>query len=62
MLPSPLADTYRRYKQDTDDIATWLATTAKRYGFSSDLLTGSSKFPAQEKSKRLKGKARKEAN
>ena len=35
--------------QDTDDIATWLATTAKRYGFSSDLLTGSSKVPAQEK-------------
>ncbi|KAF2279116.1 uncharacterized protein EI97DRAFT_440580 [Westerdykella ornata] len=61
MLPPLLADTYRRYKQDTDGIATWLATTAKRFGFSSDLLTGNSKIPAQQKSKRLKGKARKEA-
>jgi len=61
MLPSLLADTYCRYKQDTDDIATWLATTAKRFGLSSDILTGNSKIPAQQKSKRLKGKARKEA-
>ncbi|OAG04281.1 uncharacterized protein CC84DRAFT_1206013 [Paraphaeosphaeria sporulosa] len=60
MLPSLLADTYHRYKQDTDDIATWLATTARRFGFSSDILTGNSKISAQQKSKRLKGKARKE--
>lgn len=61
MLPSLLADTSRRYKQDTDDIATWLATAAKRFGFSSDILTGNSEIPAQQKSKRLKGRARKEA-
>lgn len=61
MPPSLLADTYRRYKQDTDDIATWLVTKAKLFGLSPDLLLGNSKTPAQQKSKRLKGKARKEA-
>lgn len=61
MLPPLLVDTYRRYKQDTDDIATWLATTAKRFEFSSDILQGDSKTTAQDKSKRLEGKVRKEA-
>lgn len=60
MLPSLLIDTYRRYKQDTDDIATWLATTAKRFGFSADLLTNNAQDKDQ-KSQRLKGKARKKA-
>ncbi|KAH8696777.1 hypothetical protein GQ44DRAFT_719095 [Phaeosphaeriaceae sp. PMI808] len=60
MLPSLLTDTYHRYKQDTDNIATWLATTAKRFGFPADLLTGNAQSKAQ-KSKRLKGKARNKA-
>ncbi|KAF2670732.1 hypothetical protein BT63DRAFT_423031 [Microthyrium microscopicum] len=59
-LPSFLAlNTYRRYKQDTDTIATWLATTARKFGFSSDLLQAPEK-PVQ-KSGRLKGNARKQA-
>ncbi|KAF2098673.1 hypothetical protein NA57DRAFT_56322 [Rhizodiscina lignyota] len=60
MLPSLLADTYRRYKQDTDDIAIWLATTAKKFGFSADRLTGNAQSKVQ-KSQRLKGKARNSA-
>jgi hypothetical protein len=31
MLSSLLADTYRRYKQDADAIATWLASTRKEW-------------------------------
>lgn len=38
MLPSFLTGTYQQYKKDTDDIATWLATTAKSFGYASDLL------------------------
>ena len=60
MLPSLLTDTYRRYKQDTNDIATWLATTAGRFGFSMDLLTSNETSKVQ-KSQRLKGKARNKA-
>ena len=61
MPPSLLANTYRRYKQDTDDIATWLATTANQFGFSTVTLKDNSKNPTQQKSQRLKGKARKQA-
>ncbi|KAF2472334.1 uncharacterized protein BDR25DRAFT_312893 [Lindgomyces ingoldianus] len=59
MLPSLLTDTYHRYKQDTDNIATWLATTAKRFGFPADLI-GKAQNKVQ-KSQRLKGKARNKA-
>ncbi|KAK0666605.1 hypothetical protein QBC41DRAFT_397761 [Cercophora samala] len=38
MLPLSLLSTYRQYKQDTDFVASWLATTAKSYGYPSDLL------------------------
>lgn len=58
MLPSFLTDTYYRYKKDTQDIATWLATTARRFGYPADLLAGNSASEAQ-KGQRLKGKARK---
>ncbi|KAF2011118.1 hypothetical protein BU24DRAFT_472274 [Aaosphaeria arxii CBS 175.79] len=65
MFPSTLTNTYHRYKQDTDNIATWLATTAQRFGFcgdlvSADLITRNSHNQVQ-KSKRLKGKARAKA-
>jgi hypothetical protein len=54
-----LSSSYARYKEDTQRVATWLACTAKRYGYveqtpkhNTDKATGSG---------RLKGKARKEA-
>ncbi|KAF2665949.1 hypothetical protein BT63DRAFT_44738 [Microthyrium microscopicum] len=47
---------YRRYKQDTDIVATWLATTAEQLGYSTETLKGTKKV---QKSQRLKGKARK---
>ncbi|KAF2404069.1 hypothetical protein EJ06DRAFT_518572 [Trichodelitschia bisporula] len=55
MLPSILASRYRSYKPDTDESATWLATTAKRLQFP----TSAGKAPALAKTTRLKGKARK---
>ncbi|KAJ9138152.1 Ank-repeat protein mbp1 [Pleurostoma richardsiae] len=58
MLPGPLVSVYQQYKQDTDAIAAWLASTAKRCGYAADLL--SSGKPAQTGSRRLKGKARKQ--
>ncbi|KAF9875710.1 hypothetical protein CkaCkLH20_06642 [Colletotrichum karsti] len=39
MLPAPLLSTYQRYKQDTDIVASWLATTAKSCGYPTDLLS-----------------------
>ncbi|KAF2106597.1 hypothetical protein BDV96DRAFT_638144 [Lophiotrema nucula] len=39
MLPKNLTSTYRQYKHDTDAIASWLATTAKRYGYISQAPT-----------------------
>ena len=56
MIPQILTDTYHLYKQDTETIAIWLATTAKKFGFSADLQGAK---PAVLKSQRLKGKARK---
>ncbi|KAG6000820.1 hypothetical protein E4U21_004963 [Claviceps maximensis] len=57
MLPSALVSTYQQYKEDTNSIAAWLASTAKAAGFPADLLS-----PASPKaSTRLKGKARQNA-
>lgn len=39
MLPSSLISVYQQYKQDTDAVASWLATTAKACGYSADLFT-----------------------
>jgi hypothetical protein len=50
MLPSILSSSYSRYKHDTDAIAGWLATTAKRFGYVST---------TKSKSTRKKGKERK---
>lgn len=62
MLPDNLFSVYQQYKKDTNAVASWLASTAKSCGCPSDLLSGGS-FQATEpeQTKRLKGKARKEA-
>lgn len=39
MLPSFLQGTYAIYKEDTDYVASWLASTATRCGYSLDLLS-----------------------
>lgn len=49
MLPPHLFSAYKQYKEDTDAVASWLATTAKRCGYPSTTTA------------RLKGKARKAA-
>ncbi|KAG8157275.1 hypothetical protein KVR01_012983 [Diaporthe batatas] len=62
MLPGPLVSVYQQYKQDTNAVASWLASTAKSCGYPADLLSGgSSQALTPETSKRLKGKARKQA-
>lgn len=63
MLPESLLSSYRQYKSDTDSIGNWLVTTAKRYGYSADLLIESKSSIEQDAqpSTRLKGKARKAA-
>jgi hypothetical protein len=33
-----LKSSYKQYKEDTDAVATWLATTAKKCGYAVDLL------------------------
>lgn len=66
ILSDFLKSSLKIYKDDTDIIATWLAVTAKRCGYSSDLLdrtdplSFSKPIPPQS-SNRLKGKARKQA-
>lgn len=57
MLPSSLISVYREYKKDTDSVASWLASTAKRCGYPADLL--SSGDPESGAGGRLKGKPRK---
>ncbi|KAG6035632.1 hypothetical protein E4U41_005999 [Claviceps citrina] len=59
MLPAALVSTYQQYKEDTNSIAAWLASTAKAAGFSVNVLSPESSgasIPAS--SRRLKGKAR----
>ncbi|CEI70950.1 hypothetical protein FVEN_g9682 [Fusarium venenatum] len=59
MLPSSLFSIYQQYKEDTDSVASWLASTAKARGYPSNLLT-----PTGIQTKgagRLKGKARRDA-
>ncbi|ODH49984.1 hypothetical protein GX48_03930 [Paracoccidioides brasiliensis] len=54
---------YLQYRADTDAVASWLATTARKCGFPVDLLTSSPKCQThqQQSSQRLKGKTRKQA-
>ncbi|KAK8097029.1 hypothetical protein PG999_012973 [Apiospora kogelbergensis] len=66
MLPSTLVNTYSQYKQDTNSVATWLASTAKANGYSSDLLSNANAnkgkgAAGQPGGGRLKGKARAQA-
>ena len=64
MLPDIIQSTYKTYKQDTNAIATWLATKAKQCGYSADLLAQATADPSSQaapRSTRLKGKARKKA-
>lgn len=64
MLPDIIQSSYKTYKQDTNAIATWLATKAKQCGYSADLLTqatAATSSQAAPSSTRLKGNARKKA-
>ena len=53
MLTSLLVSNYRAYKEDTDNIATWLALTAKQYG----IHVSYAETDCAKSSSRLKGKA-----
>jgi hypothetical protein len=59
MSPGILSTTYKRYKDDTNNIASWLATTAKRCGYPSDLLTSETAKKGEQSAPKLKGRARK---
>jgi hypothetical protein len=59
-LPSFLYDSHKRYKEDSNHVATWLARTAQKYGY--PLKDQPSTSPlSHPPSRRLKGKARKQA-
>lgn len=62
MLPGFVISSYEQYKEDTNVIAVWLASTARRCGYSIDLLQPSptTAQPAP-RSRRKKTKARKKA-
>lgn len=57
MVAAGLRSTYHQYKQDTDVVASWLASSAIQSGYSGPL-NGSANSPAIKK---LKGRARMEA-
>ncbi|KAI4174355.1 MAG: hypothetical protein LQ346_008245 [Caloplaca aetnensis] len=57
MLPQFLQSSYKKYKQDTDIVATWLAAKAQELGYSVDSKDGHN---TASTSGRLKGKARKQ--
>ncbi|KAG9648457.1 hypothetical protein KCU95_g18015, partial [Aureobasidium melanogenum] len=59
MLPNSLRGSYTIYKEDTDSVATWLASTAKQCGYPLDFLTRPEDGLSSQKGSRLKGKARK---
>ncbi|KAK3935590.1 hypothetical protein QBC46DRAFT_397181 [Diplogelasinospora grovesii] len=62
MLPEPLISIYQQYKQDTDAVAAWLASTARKCGFPADLLSNPlASGPPQRATGRRKGKARRDA-
>ncbi|TGO48355.1 hypothetical protein BOTNAR_0479g00010 [Botryotinia narcissicola] len=62
MLPSYLAGSYRRYKEDTNVFATWLLNAAETCGYNPGDDNETPKPQLAQPSTRLKGKARKEAN
>ncbi|KAF7952395.1 uncharacterized protein EAE97_001892 [Botrytis byssoidea] len=61
MLPSNLAGSYRRYKEDTNVFATWLLNAAETCGYNPGDDNETPKPQLAQPSTRLKGKARKEA-
>lgn len=58
MLPESLNSRYKRYKADSQAVASWLVTAAEKCGYQ---LPPSEKTKTSTKSPRLKGKARKMA-
>ncbi|KAK6434892.1 hypothetical protein LTR95_008919 [Oleoguttula sp. CCFEE 5521] len=62
MLSGSSWQKYMQYKTDTDAIVDWLATTAKQYGYTSDVVQPTHPVVYKStKEPRLKGKARKAA-
>jgi hypothetical protein len=59
MYASLFHTSYKRYKDDTNHIASWLATTAKKCGYPSDLLKNESAKKEGQAAAKLKGRARK---
>lgn len=59
MSPSFFHTSYKQYKDDTNHVASWLATTAKRCGYPSDLLTSTAAKKDAQTAPKLKGRARK---
>lgn len=57
MTSESLRSIYQQYKDDTNDVASWLATTAKAFGYSGKF----GAFATTKPSARLKGKERKQA-
>ncbi|KAK8170849.1 hypothetical protein BKA80DRAFT_338964 [Phyllosticta citrichinensis] len=56
---------YQQYKEDTNTVASWLATTAQSHGYPQDLLLNqnlnNAHTPCPQSTRRLKGKKRMEA-
>ncbi|KAM0205841.1 hypothetical protein ACHAQI_008848 [Fusarium lateritium] len=62
MLPGALVGAVRQYKEDTDSVAAWLASSAKLCGYQSSLSDTNQALNVNSDQKgRLKGKSRKEA-
>lgn len=57
MISESLQSIYQQYKHDTTVVASWLATTAKAFGYSGQF----GESPTTKPSARLKGKERKQA-
>lgn len=57
MLDASLSSAYSQYKEDTDSVAAWLTSTARKCGFQPEQLSSA----ANAGPGRLKGKARKDA-
>ncbi|CAH0023410.1 unnamed protein product [Clonostachys rhizophaga] len=61
--PKKISSIYRQYKNDTDSLASWLASTARHHGYPlAPLLRSSGNTSTAKSTGRLKGKARREAH
>ncbi|KAL8669362.1 MAG: hypothetical protein Q9168_006039 [Polycauliona sp. 1 TL-2023] len=61
MRPEPLQSIYQQYKHDTEIVASWLASTAKAFGCTSQTQKPSTSMILTKPTGRLKGKERKKA-